>query len=443
MTVDAGPRTVSLPPGPRLPAIAQSLLLHRYRSTVLPYWRRRYGDAYTLRLVPKGRIGVVLSRPEDIRQALNGPDTVFHGGEGSRILQPVMGSRSVLLLDEDAHLQARRRMLPAFHGTALRGYAAMIEEVTAEQVAGWPVGRPFASHPQLNRLSLQVILRVVFGVAEGPRLDALRPLLSKILTVDGFTMLSWVYPRMRRFTRYKTFAQVLADADRLIHAEIADRRAEADLTDRPDVLSRLLVTAADQSDDWLRDQLVTLLLAGHETTATALAWTFHELARRPDVQARAQRAADEGDDAHLVAVVKEALRLRPVIYEVARMLTENTEIAGRLLPAGASVLPGIGLVQSDPAHWPDPAEFRPERFLSGQPANSTWLPFSAGVRRCLGAGFAEMEAVAVLREVLVSYDVRPAGSRKPEKTRSRNITLVPGRGARVVLRRRPGRQSPA
>jgi cytochrome P450 len=216
--------------------------------------------------------------------------------------------------------------------------------------------------------------------------------------------------------------------DGLLYAEIAERRAAGDLSERGDVLSRLLTTAGDELTDLeLRDQMITLLLAGHETTATALAWSFHELARRPDLL----RQAQDGDDAYLEAVAKEAMRRRPVVQNVARKLTEPTEIAGYRLPAGTVVAPSISLVHRDAAVYADPKDFRPDRFLGKQPEAGTWIPFGGGVRRCIGAGFSLQEAVAVLREALTRYDIRPEND-QPEAAKPRNITLVPAQGARII-----------
>jgi cytochrome P450 len=220
----------------------------------------------------------------------------------------------------------------------------------------------------------------------------------------------------------------------LIYAEIAGRRSEPDLAGRTDVLSRLLVAAPEQSDRELRDHLVTLLLAGHETTASTLAWALHDIAHDPDLQRRVQAAVDERDDEYLEATVKEALRLRPVISNVARRLTEPARVAGLDLPAGVVVFPSIALVQRRPDRYPDPETFRPERFLGQNPAPGTWIPFGGGLRRCLGAGLATVEAKAVLTAVLARVRVDPAGA--PERMKVRNITVVPGRGARLVIRPR-------
>jgi cytochrome P450 len=287
-------------------------------------------------------------------------------------------------------------------------------------------------HPRMNAVTLDIILRVVFGMGEGPRLAELRPRLRRISDIGPLTVLGWSYPRLRRFSFWRRNWENLHAADKLLYAEIADRRAAGDLSERGDVLSRLLTVAGKElSDVELRDQMITLLLAGHETTATALAWSFHELAHRPDLLRTAQRAADDGDDTYLEAVAKEAMRRRPVVQNVARVLTEPVELAGYRLPAGTVVAPSISLVHRDATVHDEPDDFRPDRFLGKPPESGTWIPFGGGVRRCIGAGFSLQEAVAVLREALIRYDIRPASSRA-EFPKPRNITLVPSRGARIV-----------
>ena len=430
--VENPPLTHSLPPGPRLPVAAQTLLFGKYRHRFLPAMRRRYGDVFTLRIAPHSRRLVMLSRPEDIRTVFTGQPAIYHAGEGNGLLAPVMGHHSVLLLDESEHMRVRQLLMPAFNGAALRGYRDLVAEIARKDVAQWPRGKTFRLHDRMSDLTLEVILRVVFGVSDERRLTALRPVVSKVVTISPIVMLGWFYPRLQRRWPWRQFVDVQEGFDRLLYAEIAARRQAPDLSERSDVLSRLLKVSDESTltDEELRDNLVTLLLAGHETTATALAWAIHELVRRPELLQRAVAAADEGDDAYLEAVTKEAMRLRPVIYEVARRLTAPVDVAGYHLPAGVTVMPTIGLVQSDPLHFPSPDEFDPARFLGTQPAANTWIPFGGGVRRCLGAGFSLMEATAILSEVLRTYDIRPDRAR-PEPAIGRNITLAPARGTTV------------
>ena len=433
VTTHRVPDDAVLPPGPKWPAAMQTVMFLTLRSRFLPRWRRKYGDVFSVNIAPAGR-GVVISRPEYIREIFAGPADTFHAGEGNAILGPIMGEHSVLLLDEQEHLAARRRVMAAFHGETTSGYAEVIEELTARTVEQWPVGEAFALHPLMNDISLEVILRIVFGVRDVQRLEQMRPLIRELVNVGPLVFVGWLYPRLSAVGPWRRFHEVQQAADALIYEEIAQRRTADDLAARTDVLSKLLVAAPEQSNTELRDHLVTLLLAGHETTASTLAWTFHDLARRPDLQRRVQRAADERDDDYLEAVVKESLRLRPVISNVARRLAKPARVAGYDLPAGVVVFPSIMLVQRSPELYPSPEDFRPERFLNGAPPPGTWIPFGGGIRRCLGAALATVEAKAVITAVLQRVTVEADGP--PERVRIRNITVVPARGARVRITRR-------
>ena len=427
------PPGVVLPPGPRWPAAVQTLLFMTGRTWIAPRWQRRYGDVFSVHLAPAGH-AVVITRPEDIREVFAGPADTFHAGEGNAILGPIMGENSVLLLDEQDHLAARKRVMAAFHGEAMRGYGEVVEKLAADQVAKWPVGTPFAVHPSMNDISLEVILRIVFGVTDDARLDEMRPLLRRLVQIGPVVFLGWLYPRLDSVGPWRRFRDLKEETDRLLYAEIANRRAASDLDGRVDVLSKLLVADPTQTDAELRDHLVTLLLAGHETTASTLAWTLHDLARRPELLRRVQQAADDNDEAYLEAVVKESMRLRPVIGSVARRLAKPVRIAGYDLPAGVVVFPSITLVHRRAEIFSEPAQFRPERFLGASPPPATWIPFGGGIRRCLGAALAMVEAQAVLKAVLQRVDLQPVG--RPEWSKTRNITTVPARGARLVSRPR-------
>ena len=429
VTQRAEPVAATLPPGPRLPVIAQTVLFLTQGTYFASRWEQRFGDVFSVHVAPAGQ-AVVLSRPEHIREVFAGPADTFHAGEGNAILGPIMGEHSVLLLDEDAHKASRKRVMSAFHGETIAGWGAVLEELAADSIATWPVGEPFALHPHMNDISLEVILRIVFGVTDDERLTQLRPRLQRLVRIGPTIFLGWLYPRLQAVGPWRRFEQLKSQVDDLIYAEIADRRTVGDLAERSDVLSKLLIADPDQSDEELRDHLITLLLAGHETTASTLAWTFHDLARDPQLLARVQRAADENDEDYLEATVKEAMRLRPVIRNVARRLNKPARVAGYDLPAGVVVFPSIHLVQHRDDVFDEAAQFRPERFLGRNPPPATWIPFGGGLRRCLGASLAMVEAQAVLKAVLQRVDIAPAGP--PERAKTRNITTVPSRGARVV-----------
>ncbi|WP_054371525.1 cytochrome P450 [Rhodococcus rhodochrous] len=430
----------SLPPGPRLPAVVQTLLFTLARHRIYPVLTRRYGDTFLIKPTAPYRPMVVLGRQEDIRTVFAGSPEIYHAGEGNAIMRPVMGEHAVLVTDEDRHRRVRRLLTPAFSARALQGYRDDVTTLVRHEVAQWPVGRPFATLGRLQDLMLEVILTVVLGVTAPDRLAELRPSIRHITEIDPITLMGLHSPKLARIRPWSTHWKHQRRFDEIVYAEISERRVAGDLHDRTDVLSRLVQAAVDDADGGLgdaelRDQLISILLAGHDTTATGLAWAFHELVRNPGVLAAAEKAADTGDDEYLGAVAREALRIKPVIQDVARQLTAPVDLGGYRLPAGITVLPAIGIVHADPEHHESPGEFRPERFLGVQPAPNTWIPFGGGARRCPGAAFAAMEMTVVLREVLRAYDLSPPG-RHPEKQKARNITTVPSRGARVVARRR-------
>ncbi|MEV8378547.1 cytochrome P450 [Kribbella sp. NPDC056861] len=425
----------SLPPGSRLPTFVQTVMFARHRKTFFPQLRAKYGDVFTIRLVPSSRVVVVLSRPDHIREVFSTPPSVVHAGEGNTALAPIMGQHSLLLVDDDDHVRMRRQLMPAFNGHALRGYSEMIAVLAREAVKTWPIGTPFRLHERMRDLTLEVILQVVFGVTDSDRLDRLRPLVEKVVSVGPVMMLGAFYPKLLKLPPWRTFLQAQQQVDEILYDEIARRRTDPELAERNDVLSKLLA-AGTWSDIELRDQLVTLLLAGHETTATSLAWAFHELARRPDQLQAAQQAADTNNADYLEAMGKEALRLHPVVYQVGRRLTEPTTIAGYRLPRGTTLMAAMGLVHADEQNFPGAGTFRPERFLTDTPpAAGTWIPFGGGTRRCIGAGFSLLESTEILRAALTQYDVR-AVRPEAETAQPRNVTLVPSRGCEVIATKR-------
>jgi cytochrome P450 len=427
--------TDGLPPGPEWPALVQTLALFRFRHRLHGAMQRRYGDVFTLRLVPNGRPLVIFTRPDHAREIFAGDPQQFLAGKGNAVLGPIMGEHSLLLQDRDEHHRARKLLMPAFNGKALRSYRSLVAEVAAAEIDGWRDGQTFRSLDRMNALTLEVILRVVFGVSDEARLAQLRPRVTSTVEISPVVLLGWAYPQLQRFGPWRrTIANQIA-LDRLMYAEIRDRRAAGDLPERRDVLSRLLQVGAEEGDALgdteLRDQLVTLLLAGHETTASALSWALYEVGRSASLRERCRRAADEGDDDWLEAVMKESMRLHPIIPMVVRTLTRPTSIGGVELPPGVTVGPSIILAHSSDDNHVDPEAFRPERFLGGAaPAPNTWIPFGGGVRRCIGAGFAQMEGTEILRQIFRRYDVTSLGADRPKV---RNITSVPRHGSRIRL----------
>jgi cytochrome P450 family 135 len=416
----------ALPPGPRLPRLVQTRLLWQRTMPFLTSCRRRYGPVFTIRAMPWGT-AVVINDAELVKQVFTGDPDVFHAGEGNSLLAPVLGERSVLVIDGDEHLQARKRLLPPFHGEAVRRYGDVVERIVTEEVARWPLGEPFALHPRMRAVTLEVILEAVIGVSDPVRLRGLRETLPAIADIDPTVMAMWAIPPLRHFGRWRRYRQTVVRANELLREEIAVRRLQPDLAERQDVLSQL-IQAGETDDGELRDQIVTLLMAGHETTTTGLAWAMERLLRNPEALAR----ASEGDDAYIDAVVKETLRVRPVIPAVLRQLTQPVELGGWVLPAGVTVMPAIVLMHEDSQLFPEPKRFRPERFLEEEQGSTyTWIPFGGGRRRCLGVAFASFEMRVALRTILQRTTLR-AEDPRDERVRSHHITLVPSRGARVV-----------
>jgi cytochrome P450 len=431
--------SATLPPGPRLPGIVQAVLMLSRPEQFLQHCARRFGRTFTIRI---GQIGtyVYLTDPADIREVFRGDVETFHAGEANGLfLEPLLGPSSVLVTDGAVHRRQRRLMMRAFHGDSVARLAPLMADIAAEEIERWPVGRPFAVRPHFQAMTLEVILRTVIGAEEDDSLRRLRQALPPVVDLDLLAIMQFAVPRLRKWWPWRMFREVEACADAAIYEEIDRCRHDPDLDARSDVLATLVRARDDDgtalSDDELRDQLVTLLIAGHETTATGLAWALERLVRHRHVLARAQEAARQGDDVYLDAVVAETLRVRPVVPDINRRLTRPARVAGHLLPAGTMVDPAIPVVHKSPRHYRQSDEFRPERFVGSPPDPALWLPFGGGNRRCLGASFAATEMRVILREVLRRVDLEPSAA-PGEPTKVRHVTLVPRRGARVTVSRR-------
>lgn len=431
----------TLPPGPRAPATINTARLVSRPIESLLGWHERYGEAVTVPLLMFGT-GVYVSDPQAIRELFVGDQSDLHAGEANAPLSVVLGERSVLVLDGPEHLRHRRLLLPPLKGSSVRRYREVIREVAEREVDRWQPGERFAMRERMRSLTFEVIARIVFGVTEPDRIDRLHRALTAVL--DATAMIALPRPLRRDlgpFSPWGRFQRQLAAADVLVYEEIA-RRRETEDEQHDDVLSLLLAARDEEgrafTDVELRDELMTMLLAGHETTATALAFAFDLLLHEPATLARLrEELASGGGDEYLEAVVSESLRLRPVIDAAERTLVTPREVAGHLLPAGIRVYPNIAAVHLREDLYPDPTAFRPERFLDGQTTSYSWLPFGGGIRRCIGAALAEAEIAEVLRVVVPRVDLRP---RFPEVDRvvMRGITLVPRHGAPVeVDARRP------
>jgi cytochrome P450 len=410
-----------------------------FRPTAFLDWcRRRYGDTFSVKFIGFKTPMVMISDPESIRALYTGRENGLPPGR-TLALESVMGPRSVLLLEGTEHLSRRKLMLPPFHGERMRAYENVISSVARSEVDSWQVGSTFPIHSRMQAVTLEVILRAVFGVSDAERLERLGGLLGEMLADLASPRLQLRVLLARRFNRedpMRALRQRSKPVDDLLQAEVAERRADPALTERTDILSMLVAARFDDgepmSDGELRDQLITLLLAGHETTATALAWTFDLLLRNPEQLSRLQGELAEGGEEYLRAVISESLRLRPVVPLAGRQLHSALRIDGYELPAGTDVTPAIWLAHTRAGVYPEPLRFRPERFLEDAPDTYAWVPFGGGVRRCLGAAFAEFEMRIVLREVLGRCELRSARS-APDRIARRNITFSPRHGTPVTL----------
>ena len=429
----------SQPPGSRAPAAVQAARYVRDPLGFLVGYRKRFGDVFTVRFPFFGRI-VYVASPELVKDVFTGSPAVFHAGEANAtMLEPALGPNSVLTLDDEPHLRQRKLLLPPFHGESVRRYGELIEEVTRRDMETWPVGKSFSLRTHTQRITLAVILRAVFGIRDEPRIDRATKLIDafsdRVTTIVRF-------PALRRDlgpgSPWRRFLRARQELDDFIYEEVALRRAEIKSEERDDVLSLLLRArhedGASMSDAELRDELVTVIGAGHETTATGLAWAMERLLRNRQALGRLRESLAAGNGDYLEATVKETLRARPVIIDVARRLTAPARVGGYDLPAGSFVVPAIAAVHMREDIYPEPEEFRPERFLEDKADTYAWIPFGGGIRRCVGAAFAEFEMRIVLREFVTRAALRAADP-APEKIKVRNITLAPQHGTEVVLER--------
>jgi len=433
---------LDLPSGPKQPRYAQALQWVMRPQEFVVRQRERFGDVFTLEFID-GQPLVVLSDPEDVRTVFTGSAEVMHAGEANKLLAPILGSRSILLLDEAEHLRHRRLLLPPFHGERMLRYEQIMAEATRRELATWQEGETIEMLPRMQAITLEVIMRAVFGIEDGLEMERLRVLLRTMLqqTTDMRQMaLSLILgPDSERLQQ--RLDEVLRPVDEELYRVIAEHRGAPDLEQREDILSMLLMARDEDgeplSDEELRDELMTLLLAGHETTASSLSWAFEQLTQKPQTLERLTDELRGGEDeAYVDAVIQETMRLRPVLPIVVRLLKQPITVGqGRFrLPAGTRVAPAIILVHLRDDIYPEPFEFRPERFIETPPGTYTWIPFGGGMRRCVGSAFALFEMRAVLRAVLTTFDIEAVGG--PERIARRSLTIVPDHGGRVRVVRR-------
>jgi len=427
-----------LPPTPALPGSVQTLACRWMPLAFLEWCRRRYGDRFTLYPVDMRPV-VFLSHPGDIREVVNAPSSILHPGAGGATIAPIVGERSFMLREGEEHLYGRRTIVTAFKASELERHTRTVSDIVNDEVASWPHGSPFAVHPRLRSMSLRIILSTVFH--EDPaKLSVLHDHMLKLLDVT--TSFALIEPKLRTLPPWRKiwayFNQERECVDHEIGTLIAQRQTAPS---GEDVLARLL--AANNPDGspatpaQVRDNLVSVILAGHETTASEIAWALQLLAHNPSVQSRLAAEIDAGsDDAYMNATVAEVLRHRPVfLFAIPRIVAEPIEIRGWTYRPPAQLLACVYLLHHDSALYSDPHVFRPERFLSDAPRASEWLPWGGGRKRCPGHRLATFEMRAVLRAALAANTVTPA-SRFMERARWRSVIVTPSRGGRVLLCRR-------
>jgi cytochrome P450 len=446
-----------LPPGSRAPALAQTIELIRDPFAFFERRRARFGPIFRARLVGYPRIAYV-AEPELARRVFATDRDIGRAGEVRReVMEPLVGPDSLLCLEGPAWLRHRKLVGPPFHGRAVEGYRERIAAIAAAEIASWPLGEPFAIRPRAQAITLEVILQIVFGFRDAAKLERLRTLLPELIEAGASATVIGLLggvgervlrsPLVRRLPRgpIARFWALRAEADAMIADEVSRRRRD-DSAGGDDVLAVLLRARDEEgrglTDAEIRDELVTVLEAGHETTATALAWTFERLVRHPQAVARLRAELDAGRAEYLDAVVKESLRTRPVVIDAPRILAGPLELDGYALPARWYVAPAFPLVHTDPRRYPAPGEFRPERFLEGAVAPDAWIPFGGGKRRCVGSHLAMVELKAVVAEVVRRLDLVPA-SPAPERPRLHHVTMVPADGARVIARPRTAEAPPS
>lgn len=436
----AGERAV-LPPGPRVPSAVQAIWWALRPLDMMDRCQQRYGETFTLR-IRRGRPWVFVTSPADVKQVFTTSSELMRAGAGEAnpLLGPLLGARSVMLLDEPQHMSDRKRLLPSFHGQRMKDYGEMMTEVARGEIERWPLGEPFELWPRMQAISLEVVMRAVFEGIEDERRERLRgrlvSLTDWINSPRRLALLAAV--GSRSITASARFREAMGQVESSVLEEVRRRRAAPDMQEHEDIYTMLeraySEDGAPMDEQKLRDELVTMLSDG--PTATSLAWVFERLLRHPDKLARLREEVLAGEsEEYLDAVVKETLRLCPAVPVVMRRLIEPMQLGGRTIAPDTIVAPCVYLMHRRADIYPDPLSFRPERFLEDAAGTYTWIPFGGGVRRCVAASFAQLEMRRVMAVVLGELDLRAADSRSEGPARS-SVSFAPDGGARVVATRR-------
>ena len=438
----------SLPPGPRLPRLFQTLNWVRRPIPIMRKYAREYGECFTLRWINSPPV-VFFSDPVAIKQIFTTSPERALAGRANVVLKPMLGENSVLLLDGARHKRERKLLMPPFHGERMRLYGEIMREAADRSIDNWPEEQPFPIHERMQAITLDIILRAVFGVDEGALLQKLRSLLIEFLRLVGSSpllLIRWLQVNLGPLTSWQRISQLGHEIDTALYEQIAQRKAAAQ-NGRPDIMA-MLIEARDEdgqpmSDQELRDEMITMLLAGHETTATSLSWVIHHLLQNPDVlekvRAELRRVVGGGpiqaehmsELAYLDATIKETARLNPIVPVVARYLEQPTRIGAYEIPAGCVAAPCIYLTHRRPELWPEPEAFNPDRFVGKRVDPYTFFPFGGGVRHCLGAAFAAYEMKIVLAQMLSRVSLRPVPGYTVRVVR-RSITFAPSEGLPVI-----------
>ncbi len=440
-----------VPSGPRSPGSVQSLRWFRDPVRFMTSARRRHGSVFSVRLGPLKRC-TFIADPEMAWQVLTGDPELMRMGSTNGIFRPVLGDRSLFLLDGEEHRRHRKLIMPAFHKSGVERFAGLTSELAAREVARWPKDTVFPLQERMRVVTMEMIFRAVLGIVDDRRDERLRECIHELLAVvqNPIAVLPQFQVELGGRTPYARLMRTVAEIDELLYEEIGARRYDMERRDRDDVLSMLVGAQPHEqgfmSDREVRDELLTLLIAGHETTATALSWTFERLLRHPAALERVREELDLGaGDEYVEAVVKESMRQRPVLPITARKLAQAISLGGFTFPKGWTLMPCIYLIHQDPEVFPDPEEFRPERFLGAEgPNRRVWLPFGAGPRHCIGSSLSTMAVKLILKTVISRAELEP-DTMEAERVVRRNFTLGPEHGTRVVMTRRlqPRRRSAA
>lgn len=432
----------TLPPGPRMPSALQAVAWARRPLPFLERCQKHYGDIFTIRVRHSGT-WVILSDPEDVKRVFTADHAVLGVGVANSILGPLLGPRSVMLLEEPEHVKRRKLMLPPFHGERMKGYSEMMADVTRRELQNWPIGEPFELWPRMQEITLEAIMRVVFGPVETDSLQRLRHLLRRLTNWMNdprrLNLLAAAGPS--RFAGNSDYRGMMGPVEDGVLEEVRRRQQDPDCTDGDDIAAMLAEAryedGSPMTEQDLRDELVTLLTDG--PTSSLLSWAFERILRHPDKLVRLRAEIDAGeDDTYLDAVVKETMRLCPAAPIVVRKLLEPMQLGGYTIPAGTTIAPCVHLVHRREDLYPDPLSFRPERFLERPAGTYTWIPFGGGVRRCLAASYAQLLMKQVISTVISEVELRAADPRS-ERPRKSAIAFVPHRHAIAIatLRSRP------